>query len=235
MADAREVFRAGKNRDGYFTNVEVVAQLKRAMALVKEHYPDEDHVFVYDNAKTHTARAPNALSASAMTLNPSANFGCKSKNSAEKVSMRDACFADGTPQPLYFPAGHPSAGQFKGMKVLILERIARGCSLPNPVHLKAQCTNFKCPPGRTDCCCRRVLYTQPDFVKQASMLEDVATSEGFKVLFLPKFHCELNFIEQVWGYAKRVYREFPASSSEEDLERNAIEALDSIPLLSMRR
>ncbi|KAJ7787695.1 hypothetical protein B0H13DRAFT_2395179, partial [Mycena leptocephala] len=43
---------------------------------------------------------------------------------------------------------------------------------------------------------------------------------------------ELNFIEQCWGYAKRIYRMFPPSSKEEDLTRNMLEALDSVPLIS---
>ena len=67
------------------------------------------------------------------------------------------------------------------------------------------------------------------------MLEIHCQEHGFSVIFLPKFHCELNFIEQCWGYAKRVYRHFPASLKEADLERNVIEALDSVPLVSMRR
>ncbi|KAJ7114988.1 hypothetical protein C8R44DRAFT_562140, partial [Mycena epipterygia] len=38
-----------------------------------------------------------------------------------------------------------------------------------------------------------------------------------------------------WGYAKRIYRMFPTSSKEEDLERNVIAALDSVPIESMRK
>lgn len=55
------------------------------------------------------------------------------------------------------------------------------------------------------------------------------------IIFLPKFHCKLNFIEQCWGYAKRLYRMFPESSREDVLEKNALEALDAVPLESMRR
>ena len=51
---------------------------------------------------------------------------------------------------------------------------------------------------------------------------------------MPKFHRELNFIEQCWGYAKRIYRLNPESSREDHLERNALAALNAIPLETMR-
>ena len=60
-------------------------------------------------------------------------------------------------------------------------------------------------------------------------------SRGYQVIFYPKFHCELSFIEQCWGFAKRIYCEFLASSAEADLERNVALALNAMPLDSMRR
>jgi hypothetical protein len=60
-------------------------------------------------------------------------------------------------------------------------------------------------------------------------------ARGVLVLFLPKFHCELNFIEQCWGHAKSVYRTYPESSREDHLEDNTFTALESIPLSMMRK
>ncbi|KAJ7231855.1 hypothetical protein B0H12DRAFT_968171, partial [Mycena haematopus] len=94
---------------------------------------------------------------------------------------------------------------------------------------------FKCPPPALNCCIRRILYNQPDFEDVKSCLEMDCEQRGFQILFLPKFHCELNFIVQCWGYAKRLYRLNPESSREDALERNTLEALNVIPLVSMRR
>ena len=102
--------------------------------------------------------------------------------------------------------------------------------------LRAECPGFKCPVDKVPrCCCRRFLYNQPDFFNVKSHLETVCKERGFRVLFLPKFHCELNFTEMCWGFAKRIYRQCPLSSREDDLKCNVIAALDSIPLASMRR
>jgi len=40
---ARRLFKAGKNRDGYFMNTEILEQVKEAMEIVKESYPDNNH------------------------------------------------------------------------------------------------------------------------------------------------------------------------------------------------
>lgn len=150
------------------------------------------------------------------------------KLATEKIRITDG-FHNGISQPFYWPDGHPNAGLFKGMAQILTER---GYDVKG---LKAQCRNFKCPPNSTNCCCRRLLFSQPDFTDVESRLETICRERGFQVLFLPKFHCELNFIEQCWGYAKRLYRCYPPSSKDCDLEQNVIRALDSVPLTSMRK
>lgn len=236
---ARVYFWAGKNRDGYQSNADIIAQVTKAMDILERDYPDEKHVFAFDNATIHTARRPNALSAPKMPIKPSQKFFCLVKNSDNtetELKMIDGTFADGLKQPLYHPDDHLEyPGWFKGMRTLIQERRAKGTDLPDPTKLKAQCKKFKCEKGRTNCCCRRILYNEPDFVNQKSYLEEICEARGFDIIFFPKFHPELNFIEQCWGFAKRIYRMFPASSLEADLERNVKDSLEAVPLVSMRR
>jgi hypothetical protein len=57
------LFKAGKNRDGYFSNKDVLHQANNAMTLLEKTYPGDVHILVYDNAKTHTACRSDALSA----------------------------------------------------------------------------------------------------------------------------------------------------------------------------
>jgi len=156
-------------------------------------------------------------------------YAANGKICKKKVQMSVGTF-DGRVQPLYFPQNHPCAGVFKGMAVILEER-----GFTDASNLKVQCKDFKCPKDSTCCCCRRILYTQPDFVTVESLLETHCKARGYQILFLPKFHCELNFIEQCWGYVKCLYRQFPASSKEADLESNVLAALDLIPLITMRR
>ena len=242
---ARVLFKAGKGRDGYYTNERIIQHAEQAIEILQKYYPNDDHVMIFDNATTHVKRADNALSARCMPKNPSCSWGVtvplKDNNGAIvynpdgkpqkiKVPMEPGRYANGEPQPLYFPDGHEKAGWFKGMVQILQER---GFEVTS--KLRAECEGFRCLPGETRCCCRRLLYTEPDFMQVESLLETTCRARGVQVLFLPKFHCELNFIKQVWGHAKRVYRKFPPSSKESDLEKNVIKALDSVSLLVMRR
>jgi hypothetical protein len=67
---ARVVFQAGKNRKGYFTSNDIIKQASAAMDIFNQHYSDEDHIFIFDNATMHLERADDALSARHMPKFP---------------------------------------------------------------------------------------------------------------------------------------------------------------------
>ncbi|KAF9442728.1 hypothetical protein P691DRAFT_798035 [Macrolepiota fuliginosa MF-IS2] len=119
-------------------------------------------------------------------------YGPDGKILKEKVKICDGTLPDGTSQALYFLQGHLKAGWFKGYRT-----IKQG----DPIAAK--------------CCCQGMLY-------KWSQLETKCNEHGITVIFLPKFHCELNPIEQCWGYVKRLYQLRPPSTKEENLRDNML-------------
>jgi len=63
--------------------------------------------------------------------------------------------------------------------------------------LKRICSKCKAHSStKDDCYTIRILSLQPDFVTQKLLIQEIIESQGHKVIFYSKFHCELNFIEQ---------------------------------------
>ena len=216
---ARVTFKVGKAQDGYYTSGDILKQAEMAMDILDKHFPSEHHVLIFDSATMHTKRADDALSAHKMPKNTpkdGKNWGVETplldalgkqvfdsggKAVKQKVMMANGRFKDGSIQEFYFPADHgTSPGVFKGMVTLLVEH-----GFSDAPKLLTQCKEFKCAKGLTgwtDCCCCRIMYNQPDFTHVDSLLESMCKAHGYSVVFLPKFHCELNFIKQCWGYAK---------------------------------
>jgi hypothetical protein len=57
-----------------------------------------------------------------------------------------------------------------------------------------------------DCCAQTLLNNQPDFSQQKEWLRETVEEAGHEIIFFPKFHCELNFIEMIWAFVKGYYR-----------------------------
>ncbi|OAX36242.1 hypothetical protein K503DRAFT_318593 [Rhizopogon vinicolor AM-OR11-026] len=66
-------------------------------------------------------------------------------------------------------------------------------------------------------------YKCPNFARNS------LSKRGFQVIILPKFHCELSFIEQCRCYAKRLYRLYPLTKRENEMEVDVHKALDAVP------
>ena len=81
---------------------------------------------------------------------------------------------------------------------------------------------------------KALLSAQPDFKEQMEWVAETVTNAGHLLIYLPKFHCELNCIEHLWCSAKAYARtrctySFPA------LKAIVPEALNSVSLASFRR
>ena len=77
--------------------------------------------------------------------------------------------------------------------------IFQGQGLHEEAELRCECPKFVSPPvpvGQAVKCCQwRILFNQPDFVAVESVLKTTAKSLGVTILFVPKFHCEVNLLE----------------------------------------
>jgi hypothetical protein len=143
----------------------------------------------------------------------------------------------GMPQSFYFPDDHPLyPGWFKGMEQIIRER-----GLWPANGLRCECPGFKCGgvqregQPQPNCCCRRILFAQPDFTSQRPQLQEYIESRGHLCDFYPKYHCELNFIEQYWGAAKLRYRVAGRARTLDSMEQKMLKSLNDIPLEQIQR
>jgi hypothetical protein len=221
------MFRAGKNRDGWFASDDVLVEADRAIDIFEAKTNGfATALFLFDNAPSHQKRAGDALSARKMVKGPKLGW----THHPEGPRMRPGLLANGERQDFYYPEDHPTMpGWFKGMEQIIRERgLWRD-------GLLAQCTGFKCQAGCTDCCCRRILFTQPDFINQKSALAELVESRGHICDFYPKYHCELNFIEMYWGAAKFRYRTTAKTANIDEMEKNVKACLDDVPHLQIIR
>jgi hypothetical protein len=221
----RVVLRPGKGQEGYFTNKHFLQQVRSVMDILEKHHPDEDHVFVFDNATTHLKLAEDAISARHMPkgLSPlnkpnfqvertvvdatgKAVYAPDGKPAKEKINMVGGFLHDGTPQSFYFPEGHELEGRFKGMANILKER-----GYANAHKLRAQCKDFNClkvpEPEEQQCCCRRILFNELDFSSIVSVVEQECIQQQFQVLFLPKFHCELTSLLSSAGDMQNTFTE----------------------------
>ena len=95
--------------------------------------------------------------------------------------IRDTVWA-GRPQSMVLPDGSA-----KGLRTILSERGI------NTGTLKADDM-------------RTILSNHEDFATEKTQVEHYVNGRGLQCYFLPKFHCELNRIEQVWGQSKAYCR-----------------------------
>ncbi|KIJ31064.1 hypothetical protein M422DRAFT_90429, partial [Sphaerobolus stellatus SS14] len=118
--EARIIFKAGKNRDGYFASEDLLKQVDKAIDIFEGKTKGRAiGLFLFDNAPSHQRRAPDALSARKMPKNPL--HGWTHKKGGPR--MHPGQLPNGSSQDFYFPEDHLlMPGWFKGMEWIIRER-----------------------------------------------------------------------------------------------------------------
>jgi len=212
---------SGKSDDGWSDAEKMVEQTKKAIAIFNKASHGDIAVFAFDNSSGHACKAKDALVANRMNLRPG----------GKQPKMHNTKWGDGIEQSMVFLEGDkewdtniPIPPELirkpKGMKRVLQER---GLWREN---LKKQCgrqknnkSNFedcvfqetmehyqarvadRCEVGK-GCCALRILEAQDDFANEVSLLETLIQQSGHEVIFYPKFHCELNYIEYYWAVLK---------------------------------
>ena len=199
--NAHILLRPGKNQDGYFSSEDLIKQTSKAIDIFEELQPDGQMLIIFDNATTHHAQSSDGLSALHMPFHPRLW-----ETKKQTAHMRDGSFITGQSQSLYYPDSHCTyPGWFKGMKVILQER---GIQLDKKTLAQCDKDAFgKCQDKSltSKCCYCQVLYNQKDFQDQKGALQELVEARGHICNFYPKFHPELNFIEQYWGASKYSY------------------------------
>ena len=81
---------------------------------------------------------------------------------------------------------------------------------------------------------RIILANHDDFKSEKTILVSYLTSRGHAVHFIPKFHCEMNPIERVWGQAMRYTRTY-TNFTVPDLRDIIAPALNSVMVDNIRK
>ena len=82
---------------------------------------------------------------------------------------------------IILPVIHESSSSKAGLSFF------KNVALPMHPKLLTQCAKFKCAKGATHCCCRRILYNQPDFVNVKSTWKLPARPVVSKLFFSQNF------------------------------------------------
>jgi len=201
----------GKNNDGWWKADDLVNQVvERAIPIFEARFPGCQALFAFDNASSHATFSPDALIAKYMNLSPG----------GKQPKMRRTYFGDERfQQDMIFPLDYhipKLRGQPKGLKQVLTER---GLWPDGGLKLEEA---------------RKIMSQQPDFLAQKGRMEEVIVAARHKIVFYPKFHCELNYIENFWGAAKKFSRS-NCDYSWTGLQRTVPLALASVSLTSIRR
>ncbi|KAF8546588.1 hypothetical protein OG21DRAFT_1479657 [Imleria badia] len=202
VTDVCKIIYPGKNHDGFWTNENLIAQVKCTIPTFEQMYPNAVAKFVFDQSSAHGAFVKDALNAKEMNVRP----GGKQRKMHDTVIPMDNPnpLLRGMPQTMVFPVDlssehpdHTFCGQPKGMQCVLEERgLLSVLEWANNGKVVGECQMCKLSREAQEHLAREVAA--------AAKGTDDVTADTAGNGFLPKFHCELNPIEMYWGWVSRL-------------------------------
>jgi hypothetical protein len=215
-------FVPGVNDEGWWTCDDLTKQLQDdALPTFERLHPGKEGYFIFDNSMNHQKRPADSLVATQLPL--------KDGGKNVPLDVRSGwymCQNERVMQPM-----QTGKGAAKGLYTILRERGL----LPINGTIRRQCKAAPCvtmPPFT--CCAVTLLSTQPDFVEQKTMLEEVFENTPHQLDLLPKFHPEFNPIENFWG-ASKAYCRNNCDYTFSGLKETVPKALASVHLDKIRK
>lgn len=192
--------------DGYWTSAHLDVQLKkRAIAIFKLLHPNCEGLWLFDNSQNHQAMAEDGLRVTHL------NLGDGGKN-APKLR----------------------AGWFMQVGLRVVQPMQNAEGVQLGVKSILQGRGLWPAAGLKLADARKLLAEQPDFKEQRGRLVECMIGAGQHILMFPKYHCEFNFIENLWGRMK-VYLRRNCDYDFAALQRSIPLAVESVPVPVIRR
>ncbi len=202
---ARVIIHPGANDDGYWKNEHVVAQLRDTVIPIFNILHPPD---MYQGVFCFDNSRNHGYYAPDALIASNLNVSDGGSRCNGKV-MRQGKFGDSV-QNMQTPEGKQ-----KGLRTILQER-----GINTEQMLKADMI--------------AVLNSHPDFANQKPWLQEICYEASHLIIFFPKFHPELNWIERYWSIAK-AYARANCDYTFETLKSTVPQALDHVGVQTMRR
>ena len=180
----------------------------------ESRYPGKQALFLFDHSTGHHALPADALLASKLNLSDggaapklrNTTFVNQHGETVEQLMQRSDGVQKGLTTILIERGLWPQAVAAAKEREIRTGKRPIGRVLRSCAECASHATDLAKPEG-VYCCATGLLASQPDFMAPVkSSLEELINSMGHLCIFLPKYHCELNFIEMVWVRAKQDQR-----------------------------
>ena len=179
--------------DNWWDGDDLVLQVTRvAIPIFEAAFPGCQALFMFDNATSHSAFADNALRARNMGLRPGGAQGLLRPGFNQHTEQVQSMIMEDE--------------RAKGLKRVLEERGLWRTGLRLQCKKPGTDKRLKTCLLGGQCCARALMANEADFRNQKCRLQEEVEHYSHQVLFYPKFHCELNFIEYMWGAAKKYTR-----------------------------